>query len=290
MIYSMTGFSKIYKIMNWGKLEIQIKSLNHRYLELSFNIQDFLKDIEYDLRKMIRMFIQRGKIEIIIYIHFEKMKESLEINIPLAKKILKAEKKLADNLKISTSLDACDLILLPNIIIAKKNQKNIKYILNIIPNLFKKALKELQNSRLNEGNILLNILYDKSNKICSILDKIKNRIPNFHKKYSQNILKKISEIQINNSINFEKEIINLLRKIDINEELERIKFHIKEVLTIINNKDETYSGKKLDFIMQELNREANTLASKSIDYYIIKLAIEIKILIEQMREQIQNIE
>ena len=289
MICSMTGYARIELKKNWGKAILEIRSVNQRYLEINIRMPEEFRELEFVIRRHIRSNLNRGKIECCL--KFEdnyNTEEKIILNKYLIRKILNTIQWMKVHIN-EGNVNFLDILKWPGVIEVKRdNFDNIKKEIVI---LLKSTIKKLIEVRMHEGIILKKIIERRLILIKNEIKKIKIKLPTVLILYREKLFFKLKESQIIiDKTRFEQEVLLLIQKIDISEELDRIEIHIKDTNTIINNTNSEPIGRRLDFIMQELNRETNTLASKSINSYITAATIEIKVLIEQIREQIQNIE
>ncbi|CAL4042045.1 YicC/YloC family endoribonuclease [Buchnera aphidicola] len=289
MIRSMTGYARIELKKNWGKAIWEIRSVNQRYLEIHIRMSEEFRELEFAVRQYIRSNLDRGKIE--CYLKFEgsyKKEEKIILNKNLIKKILNTIKWIKLHIN-EGNINFLDILKWPGVIEIKRD--NFDDIKTEIFTSLKVSIKKLIEVRMHEGIFLKKIIEERLKLINNEIKKIKIQLPKVLMLYKEKLFLKLKESQIIiDKTRFEQEVLLLIQKIDISEELDRIKIHITDTNSIINNIKYEPMGRRLDFIMQELNRETNTLASKSINSHITAATIEIKVLIEQMREQIQNIE
>ncbi|XBC38220.1 MAG: YicC/YloC family endoribonuclease [Buchnera aphidicola (Floraphis choui)] len=287
MIYSMTGYAKekINKI--WGSAIFEIRSFNHRYLEISFRLSEEFRELEPLFYQYIRSNLNRGKVE--CYLQFKSNKyitSSKSININLIKKLIKYIKYIKLNIPDGV-INIIDLLNWPGVI--NKENNNINKISSELSELFQKTIKQLLKFRKIEGTNLKKVIENKLFFIQYNIKIIRNNITKVITYQKKRILEKVKELKINiDQSRLNQELFFIIQKTDISEELDRIDIHILKALSTLENKKPI--GRKLDFIMQELNREVNTLSSKSSNFDIHSSVIEIKVLIEQIREQSQNVE
>ena len=282
MISSMTGFGLSKSVKKDSEVFIEIKGLNHRFLEVSIKPNDLGNELDQYIRKSITQYVNRGKVDVRV-----KLKNSSRTNYSIdASLMAKLQKTLKRNTSLENKISFSDIKDVPGIFNADiTHQLNIKKA----KKEFKNALKDFLDSRSKEGIKIRNTLKKKILKSESLIKKIlnsgnknlKKRIKIFKSKVSK-FTKDYDELRIN------QEITLLALKQDVSEELDRILFHITSLKKEINKKD--CSGKKIDFILQEFFREANTLTVKLDDPSMMNIAIDVKILIEEMREQTQNVE
>lgn len=289
MINSMTGFASIEHKTEFGSFTWEIRSVNQRYLENYFKLPDEFKSLESSLREVIKQELERGKLECILKfdplidansIHFnEKLAEQLVIN---AEKVISFCKD--PNI---AKLNPIDILLWPGVVDSGGSDKD--QLKNAALEAFKIAISKLKEARLREGEKLANILLTKLTAVEQEVTKVKAHMPDILAWQKTKLENAFAELKTNlDPARLEQEIIIIAQRLDVAEELDRLISHISETRSILNKGGSC--GRRLDFMMQEFNRESNTLASKSINAEITNSAIELKVLIEQMREQIQNIE
>ncbi|MXP51397.1 YicC/YloC family endoribonuclease [Pantoea sp. SoEX] len=289
MIKSMTAYSSYKTKSSWGSINWEFRSVNQRYLEIYLNVPDQIKKLESKIRQKIRQRLIRGRIEGILNFEIDcKYDYTLNINQQLVKQIISIANKIKIQNNNTGIINILEVLRWPGVIVSISDEKDnvIDYeILNAMDN----ALDDLIKIREKEGCELRYLIEEKLKIIKKEIDKIRGYLPEVAKLQHYRILEKIKniEVQIENS-KLEHELINVIQRIDITEELDRLDIHIKEIFNIL--KMQVPIGRRLDFMMQELIRESNTIISKSINSNITNYAIEIKVLTEQIREQIQNIE
>ena len=291
MIKSMTAFAKQTKTTSYGEIIWEIKSLNHKYLDLSFNLHDSINEDEPKFRKLCLEFFKRGKIELNLkYIPNETKKNNFIFNRYLFKKIIKTIELIKSNFKIDSDITISDVIRFPGISKVIVPYNSLSICKQDIFLLFGVTIKKLQKERIREGGKI-------SKKIRLKILKIQNNLKKIIKKtdLEKNKLKKDFFILQKNIVTDKKNDLQApsqgtyIYKSDISEEIERLQIHSDEILVVLTKKNDPV-GKKIDFFMQEIMREANTISSKSQNIVIIKSAVEIKLLSEQIREQSHNIE
>ena len=282
MIRSMTGFGQSRHIDKDIEILVELKSVNHRFLEVNLKSPEIKSEDEGYFKKTITKNLKRGKVDIYIKVNVSS-NGSFEIDKKLLaelKKIIKNESLLSNELRLRDIKD------IPGILKITKSS-NVK--LQTLKKVFNMALTDFLKSRIEEGTKIHKILIDKINKIQSKQIKVsklcKRDLSKKIKVYKQRV-KDILEKYDANSL--DQEITHLAMKADVSEELERIDFHLLSIRKELNNKNS--SGKKIDFILQELFRESNTLSVKLDEPKTKNIALEVKVLVEEMREQIQNIE
>ena len=288
MVKSMTAFSRQQLEREWGSLTWEIRSVNHRYLEPSVRLPENFRGLENHIRKQLRDKLYRGKIECQLRIRtLESNQINWQLNLELISQLNEANSEINKNIKGDYQLSSLDILKWPGVI---SDQSIDEEVFNKeAMGLFEKALDDLMVVREREGESLRDALLMRIASIQGIVDSIRTRMPSIVKKQKENLLNKLEELKAEfEPTRLEQEIVVLAQKADVDEELDRLNSHLQEVKRVLDSSGQI--GRRLDFLMQELNREANTLSSKSIVVETTQGAVELKVLIEQMREQIQNIE
>lgn len=288
MTHSMTAFSRQQHDAQWGSLTWEIRSVNHRYLEPSVRLPDIFRGLENTVRESLRKKLSRGKVECNLRYQFvEHQQSNITLDRNLLEKLLRANTELNGITGNSHSLSNSELLRWPGVI--KEEQLDTTDIEKQALALFETALADHIVSRAREGESMKGFIQQRLDSIRAIVANIKRDMPTILSAQKQSLLDKIAEIKADvDPIRFEQEVALLAQKADVDEELDRLNSHLDEVQRVL--KADGQKGRRLDFLMQELNREANTLSSKSIVVETTLGAVELKVLIEQMREQIQNIE
>ena len=288
MMLSMTAFSRQQLEQDWGSLTWEIRSVNHRYLETSFRLPEAFRSLENAVREIARKRLNRGKVECQLrYQVVESSQSELQLNNELVLKLMHANSEIQDLAGTSSPLSSMELLRWPGVIMDR--QIDFKVLQSEALQLFEKALDDLVASREREGESLKGLLVQRIKSIREIVSNVREKMPDILKKQRQSLLDKLQDLQAElEPTRLEQEIALLAQKADVDEELDRLDSHLNEVERVIGTKGQ--KGRRLDFLMQELNREANTLSSKAIVVETTMGAVELKVLIEQMREQIQNVE
>jgi len=288
MVYSMTAFSRQQLEHEWGSLTWEIRSVNHRYLEPSIRLPENFRSLENPIRKQLRDKLYRGKIECLLRFRtVEANQIDWHLNLDLISQLTKANLEINSNIGGDYKLSSLDILKWPGVI---SDQPIDEEIFNKeAMGLFEKALDDLMVVREREGASLRDAILKRIASIQRIIDSIQAKMPSIILKQKENLLNKLEDIKAEfEPTRLEQEITLLAQKADVDEELDRLNSHLQEAKRVLDSGGQI--GRRLDFLMQELNREANTLSSKSIVVETTKSAVELKVLIEQMREQIQNIE
>ena len=286
---SMTGFSRREAKFSWGTLVWEIRSVNHRYLEPNFRLHEDFREIEPQLRDAMRKSLQRGKVEANLHVHWEQEGENeLGINESRADQIAKAAQQINQYLGATAApLNALDILKWPGVI--QKQEINRDELHQAALQLFDQALEGLIEHRSREGAELEQLILQRLQSVSEQVVKVRQLMPGILAAQREKLQNKIAALQIElDPERLEQEIVLIAQKADVDEELDRLDTHVTEVKRSLKQTDSL--GRRLDFLMQELNREANTLSSKSVSSDTTQIAVELKVLIEQMREQVQNIE
>jgi len=288
MFRSMTAYAGNEVSIGDITLNCELRSVNHRYCDITLKLPDHLRFIETDLRTLLATKINRGKVECAIsYKKQAKNGQSFNVNMEAVVALLAATDQIEQQMQASLSFSALDILAFPNI---TQEPSIDKLILNEeVTQLVKTTLAKFLEVREREGAQLKVLLEERCIKIQAFSVLAAKRMPDVLLLIRNKLKDKIDELQVQPDFDrLEQELVFVAQKLDITEELDRLDTHIIEVLRVLQEKEPV--GRRLDFLMQELNREANTLSSKSTDKEMTAIAIELKVLIEQMREQIQNIE
>ena len=287
MISSMTSFFFGEYETKFGNLVLEIKTLNSRYFELQLKLSEELKTLEPKIRSEIVKNISRGKAECKIYLKpIGDDSNPNNIDLTQIKRLIQTSEKIASHIKNPQPINPIDLMNLSGI---KKNKLEIKKLEKILLDHSKHALAQLIIDRKREGGKIRKIIIVKLNLIEKLVLKIKKFMPAVIKSHQNKIRNKFKAALIDiDQDRLKQEFQIFIQKGDVEEELDRLGAHISELRRLLDKSEPV--GKKIDFLMQEFNREANTLGSKSISTDISKISVDLKVLIDQIREQIQNIE
>lgn len=288
MPISMTGFARKQIQASWGNLSCELRSVNHRYLELNFRLPDQLRDLEMFLRDQLRKNLERGKIDISFRLQLEASSvDTLKINHAVLDQLIGATETIAEKFGKSNSLNSLQVLQWPGVL--EQAQTDETVIQQAASKLLEDALQALQAMRQREGIELAEYIRTRLTMMTQEAEKIGQALPLLLQKQRQRLQDKFAEFKLElDPERLEQEMLILFQKADISEELDRLKTHIAEVDRVL--KSSTSIGRRLDFLMQELNREVNTIGSKSVGMEITQSVVDLKVAIEQMREQVQNIE
>lgn len=287
MIYSMTAFARLELKKDWGDAVWEIRSVNQRYLENFFRLPEQFRGLENALREKLRQSLTRGKIECSLRIESKKQTNSeLNINRELASQVIQSLQWIKAQAG-EGDINLTDVLRYPGVVEAQ--EQDLDTISQDLLSAFDELLKEFIAMRGREGEKLQTIIQQRLDAIGVETDKVRSQMPEVLQWQRERLLQRFEEAKISlEPQRVEQEMVLLAQRVDVAEELDRLQMHVKETANILKKGGAV--GRKLDFMMQELNRESNTLASKSINADITASAVELKVLIEQMREQIQNLE
>jgi uncharacterized protein (TIGR00255 family) len=288
MIESMTAFARESLATDQGVLTVELRTVNHRYLDCSFKLPEALRQLEPGLRAAATKKLARGKFECLIRLQKNSDQASaLDLNLEQLDNLLAASAIITARLPESRAISPLEVLQFPGI--CHDTAKAPEDLPGTVNPLFDKALRSLVENRRREGEKLSTMVQDRLEQLALEVDKVRAMIPELMKQQRNRIIDRINSLDIEVDGNrLEQELVHLAQKADVDEELDRLEAHVSEVKRTISKGGPC--GRRLDFLMQELNREANTLSSKSVSSSTTQGAVELKVLIEQMREQIQNIE
>ena len=287
MIYSMTAFARLEVKKDWGDAVWEIRSVNQRYLENFFRLPEQFRGLENTLREKLRQSLTRGKIECSLRIETKKQTNAeLNLNKELANQVIQSLQWIKAQAG-EGEINLTDVLRYPGVVEAQ--EQDLDEISQDLLTAFDDLLTDFIAMRGREGEKLNDIIQQRLDAITVEADKVRSQMPAVLQWQRERLLQRFEDAQINlDPQRVEQEMILLAQRVDVAEELDRLQMHVKETTNILKKGGAV--GRKLDFMMQELNRESNTLASKSINADITASAVELKVLIEQMREQIQNLE
>ena len=287
MIYSMTAFARLEVKKDWGDAVWEIRSVNQRYLENFFRLPEQFRGLENTLREKLRQSLTRGKIECSLRIEIKKQTNAeLNLNKELANQVIQSLQWIKAQAG-EGEINLTDVLRYPGVVEAQ--EQDLDAISQDLLTAFDDLLTDFIAMRGREGEKLNDIIQQRLDAIAVEADKVRSQMPAVLQWQRKRLLQRFEDAQINlDPQRVEQEMILLAQRVDVAEELDRLQMHVKETTNILKKGGAV--GRKLDFMMQELNRESNTLASKSINADITASAVELKVLIEQMREQIQNLE
>lgn len=288
MLNSMTAFAR--KTINNadGQLILEIRSVNHRYLEIGLKLPDSLRIIEMPLRDLLRQKLSRGKVDCSLKFQTnDTAAPAFKINQPMLDQISNALETLKQSFHGALEVQAMDVLTYPGVLL--QAEMDLEILKTQAIDLFSAGMDDLIAMRIREGEQLKNFVAHRLKDLQKIILQIKSRLPEMQNLQRSKLNEKLAELKLElNPERLEQELLLLYQKTDVSEEIDRLTAHIDEFFQTI--KIGGVVGRRLDFLCQELHREANTLSAKSTDIELAKAGIDLKVLVEQIREQIQNIE
>ena len=285
----MTGFARRERQGPWGTLACELRSVNHRYLELSLRLPDDLRSLEGDARQLLASTLKRGKVEAGIYLRgTATANTTVEINRPLVEQLLRRAAEVSALAgAASAPMSPLDILRWPGAI--RDADRDPSPVLAETISLLRETIGDLNDARAREGGRLRELLRQRCELLAQQVAAVRTRLPEVSARLRAKVGERVAQLGVQvDAERLEQELVLIAYKMDVQEELDRLGSHVDETLQALDSKEP--AGRRLDFLMQELNREANTLSSKSQDMETTRAAVDIKVLIEQMREQVQNIE
>ncbi|SRR5579883_3523098 len=288
MIASMTGFARAETSGPFGTLVCELRSVNHRFLEVGFRLPEELRAAEGELRARLTRTLRRGKVDCSIsYRRPQEGGGALEIDSAALTRLLGAVQTVSRATQAPANVSPLELLRWPGVL--REDSLSGETLLKAAQELFGRTLEELGAARNREGERLRELLEQRCGTLETLVANVRARLPEVHARLRARLNERLAELTAGpDPERLEQEIAILLQRLDVDEELERLTGHIAEVRRVIAGLEP--AGRRLDFLMQELNREANTLSSKSQDLETTRSAVDMKVAIEQMREQVQNAE
>jgi uncharacterized protein (TIGR00255 family) len=288
MIRSMTGFARRERQGPWGTLVCELRTVNHRYLEASLRLPDELKALDNEVRQAIAAALRRGKVDASLYLKSANgSQRSLELDTALMDELLARVEQVRGRLPSAAPLSPLELLRWPGVV--REAELDAKPVLLAGLELLREALGELNDTRSREGQRIRELLLARCTSMRALVQVVKLRLPEVSQRLRERIVERISQLGVAPDVErLEQELVLYAHKMDVDEELDRLIAHLEEVTAALDSSEP--AGRRLDFLMQELNREANTLSSKSQDSETTRAAVDMKVMIEQMREQVQNVE
>jgi len=288
MILSMTGFAAVGADLPGCSLTVELRSVNHRYLDVQLRLPDELRLLESAVRDAVTAELKRGKVDCRIALNRAAPgAATLAVNAERVAQLREAAEEVLRHAPGSTPLSTIEILRWPGVVTEPSLEQAALAAKTL--DIVRQALSELAASRAREGGKLQAILEERCQLLESQIERIAPRVPAIHDAYVEKLGARLREAGLDpDTERLRQELALFATKVDVAEEVSRLTAHVSEVRRVLSAGGS--SGKRLDFLMQELNREANTLGSKSVDTELSQAALEIKVLIEQLREQVQNIE
>lgn len=288
MIRSMTGFARAESQHAFGVLACELKTVNHRYLEMGFKLPEELRSIETRLRELATAGLRRGKLDCSFRFQAATQgPESVQVDDAMVTALLAACAKIEDVMTNPARAHAIDILRWPGVV--RTTDRDVTPMQEAAITLFGRTLEALQQQRAAEGERIKQMLQSRATQMSVLVARLHDRSPRILEGLREKLSQRIANLGVQAEPGrLEQELAYVAQRLDVTEELDRLGSHLTSMASSLEEKDPV--GRKLDFLMQEFNREANTLGSKSADLETTQVSVEMKVLIEQMREQIQNIE
>jgi uncharacterized protein (TIGR00255 family) len=287
MIRSMTGFARRERQFPWGLLAWELKTVNHRFLEIGCRLPEEFRIAEADFRQTIAGAVRRGKVESALHFRPTVAASSLEVDGELLASLTLRAQQVASQAGGAARIDVMDLLRWPGVV--REHSRDAAPLIAAAHTLLAEALVELSRFRDSEGDRLRDALEQRCAGLTDFSARVTERLPEVRARMRAKLLDRIAQLvsEVDHE-RLEQELAILAQRLDVDEEIDRLRGHVTEIRKAFGGQEP--AGRRLDFLMQELNREANTLSSKSQDIETTRAAVDMKVLIEQMREQVQNIE
>ena len=288
MLRSMTAFARREQPSAWGAIIWELRSVNHRYLETTLRLPEALRGLESPARERIGATLSRGKVEGMLKLQTAgTTATAITLNFPMVERLLDVAAELEHQMGPGTGLRLIDVLRWPGVV--NETEPNLDEIRTVILGALDAALAELIATREREGQRTAELLLQRCEAVRTQVARARARRPEVMARWRDKLLSRLADISVEaDPGRLEQELALIAQRLDVEEELDRLDAHLDEIQAVFKRIEPV--GRRLDFLMQELNREANTLSSKAADTDTTRAAVELKVLIEQMREQIQNIE
>jgi len=292
MIVSMTGFARSETTVPGGTLICELRSVNHRFLEAALRLPEELRALEGELRALLQKELRRGKVDgIFTYRSSVQGDRQPELDRALVDRLVPLLGELASTSRAAGSatvqVNLVDLLRFPGVL--REGSSDAEALYAAARALFAQALSDLKSMRASEGTRLKVLVEQRCAQLEGLVADVRARLPEVHAAIRKRFAERLAEITATvDAARIEQEVALLLQRMDVDEELDRLTGHIAETRKVVGSPEA--AGRRLDFLLQEFNREANTLSSKSQDLATTRIAVDMKVLIEQIREQVQNIE
>jgi len=288
MIRSMTAFARCERQAQWGRLTWELRSVNHRYQEVTVRLPEDLRAIEPAVRERVGASLRRGKVECNLRLRADPgAVPEIAVNAQYLDRLLEACRLVQGRLETAAPPGPLDLLRWPGVV--AEADRDLGPVMKAALEALDEALADMVATRRREGEQIAVWLRSRCEAMASEVTRVRARLPAVRQQLREKVLARLAEVGVETDPGrLEQELVFQAQKMDVDEELDRLEGHLEEVGRVLERREPV--GRRLDFLMQEFNREANTLASKSADAEATRAAVELKVLIEQMREQVQNVE
>jgi uncharacterized protein (TIGR00255 family) len=286
----MTAFARSQATTDWGHFSWEIRSVNQRFLEIHFKLPDTLRHLETAIREQLKAALHRGKIEVSLKVQEIHQAPSLQVNPAMLAALSEAVGQVQQSLPEATHINPLELLNWPGILqTVEPTDASLEQRTSDILQALPATIETLNAHRQREGEALADIIRKRCQAIETWVEQAQQLLPEVIASHTEKLRQRmLILVEDADELRLHQEVALLAQKLDVQEELDRLRTHLREIDHVLHAKGAV--GRRLDFLMQELNREANTLGSKSVDSRVSQISVELKVLIEQMREQIQNIE
>lgn len=287
-IRSMTGYARVEDTGVYGRISWELRSVNHRYLDVQFKLPEEFRALENELRTQAAAKVSRGKVEVgLRYNRDAAVGERIELDLPRLRQLKQAMNDVSSELGATTTPDPLRVLSFPGVI--RQEQADFTPLLAEAKKLFEKALEDFSQTRAREGERLGQHILERCVALEGLIAKVRARYPLVRDQWLAKLKQRCADLGVDvDPQRLAQEVALASQRLDVDEEMSRLTGHLEEVRQTLKRGESV--GRRLDFLMQELNREANTTSSKSQDAEMTQCAVEMKVAIEQMREQVQNIE
>ena len=292
MIYSMTGYGRAQQLIGGRDISVEIRSVNHRFFEFSTRLPRSMGYLEEMLKGLVHSQVSRGKIDLsLTVLALEEPGAQVLLNRPLAEGYLAALRELGQQLDVEDDISLSGLARFGDIFVLRKNEVDEDALSSAVKEVATQALEHYMSMRRNEGEKLRDDIISRLDNILGYVAQVEERAPQLAEQYRERLYQKLCEVLENQQVDQQRiltEAAIFAEKTAVDEETVRLRSHLSQLREILSGQGQV--GRKLDFLVQEMNREANTIGSKAHDIEIARVVVEIKSEIEKIREQIQNIE
>jgi len=288
VIRSMTAFARAESSAQWGTAYWELRSVNNRFLDVAARLPEDLRAIEGEVRERVRSRVRRGKVDCTLkLVPSVEAEGAFALDMELAKRLAEASREIDKLLHDPARVNAMDILRWPGV--AQTRLPDPDMLGGAVLELLDRALDDLLATREREGRQIHTLIEQRCAEVDAIVARVRERLPEIVVAFRERLAARLAEVRESlDEERLEQEMVIVAQRIDVSEELDRLEAHVAEVRRVLDQ--DKPAGRRLDFLMQELNREANTLGSKSVDTETTRASVDLKVLIEQMREQIQNVE
>jgi uncharacterized protein (TIGR00255 family) len=289
MVKSMTAYARFEAKHSWGTIELELRSVNHRFLEMSIRMPEEIRFLEMKVRNQIKAILKRGKVDFLLRLQLHGNEDDkISYDKALAGQIAHTLHEIDKLIYNAAPVKAIDVLNWPGVLATQR--LDMAVVEDSLLTSLNSVLAALVEDKEREGQALSELIRQRVDEMRNVIARVKEAMPQILTAQRERLEQRLQNLKAEmDSDRLEQEMVYLAQKADVDEEVDRMETHLDEILRILDSSDEAV-GRRLDFLMQELNREANTLGSKSLANLTTQASVDLKVLTEQMREQIQNIE